>query len=75
MRYKEEILHCEGGEALAEAAQRSCGCPLPGRVQGQAGQGWEHPGLGEGVPAYGTGWELDDLQDPFQPKPFCDTHL
>ena len=40
MRYKEEILPCEGGEALAQVAQRSCGCPLPGRVQGQVGR-WE----------------------------------
>jgi len=31
----EEILHHEGGEALAQVAQRSRGCPLPGSVQGQ----------------------------------------
>jgi len=37
---------------LAQVAQRSCGCPLPGSVQGQAGWGFEHPGLVEGVPAY-----------------------
>jgi len=29
MRYKEEILSCEGGEALEQVAQRSCGCPVP----------------------------------------------
>jgi len=61
MRCKEEIFYCEGGEALAQAAQRSCGCPLPRRVQGQVGQGLEHPGLVEGVPAHGRGLELDDL--------------
>ena len=33
--------------------QRSCGCPLPGSVQGQAGQGFEQPGLVEGVAAHG----------------------
>ena len=33
MRYWEEILHHEGGEALAQVAQRSCGCPLPGSVK------------------------------------------
>ena len=55
IRYKEEIL-C--GEALAQVAQRSCGCPLPGRVQGQVGWGFGQPGLVEGVPACG---ELDDL--------------
>jgi len=37
MRYWEEILPHEGGEALEQAAQRSCGCPLPGRVQGHVG--------------------------------------
>jgi len=53
MRSKEEILPCEGGEALAQVTQRSCGCPLPGRVQGQVGRGSAHPGLVEGVPACG----------------------
>jgi len=47
---KKEILYCEGGEALEEIV-RSCGCLLPGSVQGQAGQGFEQPGLVEGVPA------------------------
>jgi len=27
----------QGGEAPAQAAQRSCGCPIPGGVQGQIG--------------------------------------
>ena len=60
MRDEEEILPCEGGEALAQAAQSSCGCPIPGRAQGRAGRGWGQPGLGGGVPAHGrgvgTGW-------------------
>jgi len=47
----------EGGEALAQSAQRSCGCPLPGNVQGQVGQGLEHPELVESVPAHGGGLE------------------
>ena len=55
MRYEEEILPREGGEALAQAAQRSCGCPLPGRAQGQAGWSSEHPGLVGDVPAHGRG--------------------
>jgi len=55
MRYKEEILYSEGGEALERVAQRSCGCPLPESVQGQAGRGFEQPGLVEGVPAHGEG--------------------
>lgn len=52
---KEEILSCEGGETLAQVAQKSCGCPLPGSVQGQAGWGFEQPSLVEGVPAHGRG--------------------
>jgi len=36
-------------------SQRSCGCPLPGSVQGQAGWDFEQPGLVEGVPAHGRG--------------------
>ena len=43
----------EGGEVLAQAAQRS--------VQGRAGRGSEHPGLVEGVPAQGRGLERGDL--------------
>jgi len=43
------------GETLAQVAQRSCGCPLPGSVQGQAGWSSEHPALVEGVPAHGRG--------------------
>jgi len=42
------------GEALAQVAQRSCGCPLPGSVQGQVGWGFQQPGLVEGVPAHGS---------------------
>ena len=48
-------------EALAQVAQRSCGCPLPGRVQGQVGWSSEQPGLVEDVPADGKGVEPDDL--------------
>ena len=33
---------------LAQVAQRSCGCPLPGSVQGQVGWSSEQPGLVEG---------------------------
>jgi len=36
-------------------AQRSCGCPLPGSVHGQAGWGFEQSGLVEDVPAHGRG--------------------
>jgi len=46
---------------MAQVAQRSCGCPIPGSAEGQAGWGSEQPGLVEGVPAHGRGFELDDL--------------
>lgn len=37
LSYQEEILYSESGEALEMLAQRSCGCPTPESVQGQAG--------------------------------------
>jgi len=58
---KDEIVYSEDREALAQVAQRSCGFPLPGRVQGQVGQGLEQPGLVEEVPAQGRGVELGDM--------------
>jgi len=42
-------------EALEQVAQRSCGCPLPGSVQGQVGWSSEQRGVVEGVPAHGRG--------------------
>ena len=56
-----EILHSGG-------AQRSWGCPLPGRAQGQVGRGWEQPGLGEGVPARGMGVGWGVCQVPSHPN-------
>lgn len=49
------ILQCEDVEALAQAAQRNCGCSISGSVQGEAGWGFEQPGLLEGVTAHGRG--------------------
>lgn len=51
-RYWEATLSCEGGKALAQVAQRSCGCSIPGQV------GWvpEQPDLVEG------GLEFDSSQ-------------
>jgi len=40
---------------FSNIGQRSCGCPLPGSVQGQAGWGFEQPGLVDGVHAHGRG--------------------
>ena len=70
-----EILYCEGSETLEQVAQRGCGCPLPGSIQGQAGWGFEQPGLEGGVPAYSRGLELSDLKGPFQPKTFYDSMM
>jgi len=55
MRYSEEVLHHEGGETLEKVAHRSCGCLLPGSVQGQVGWSSEQAGLVEDVPAHGRG--------------------
>lgn len=42
-------------EVLVQVAQRSCGCPPPGSVQGQDRWGFEQPDLVEVVPALGGG--------------------
>jgi len=34
---RKKILYSENGEALKQAAQRSCGFLIPGGIQGQAG--------------------------------------
>ncbi|PKU36581.1 rna-directed dna polymerase from mobile element jockey-like [Limosa lapponica baueri] len=51
--YKEEILYYECGETLEQVAKRSCGCPIHGGVQGQAGRDFEQPG-------WQKGFELND---------------
>jgi len=70
---RRKILHSEGGEALEQAAQSSCGCPLPGSVQAQVGWGFEQPGILEGVPAHGCsnlfpGWNLTTFSVPSNPN-------
>ena len=45
----------QGGEALKQAAQRSCGCPIHGDIQGQVGCGVGKPELVESLPAHGRG--------------------
>jgi len=60
--YKEEIFYREGGEALAQVAQRGGRCPIPGNIPGQVGRGSEQPDLVEGVPAHCRGVGLDGLQ-------------
>jgi len=43
---------------MAQAAQRSCGCPIPGGAQGQLGWGPGQPEPVGGNPAHGRGLEL-----------------
>ena len=52
-----EVLYYESGEVLAQAAQRGCGCTVPGGVQGLVGWDPAQPGLVlmVGGPAYGRG--------------------
>jgi len=38
-----------GGEALEQVVPSCGGCPVPGDIQGQAGQGSEHPDRAVGV--------------------------
>ncbi|KAK4825521.1 hypothetical protein QYF61_000034 [Mycteria americana] len=45
----------EGGETLAQVAQRGGRCPIPGNIQGQVGRGSEQPDLVEDVPAHRKG--------------------
>lgn len=49
----EGILPCEGGEELAEVAERSGGCPIYENVQNHAWRGLEQPGIKESVRAHG----------------------
>lgn len=51
--------------AVERVAQKSCGCPTPGIVQGQRGWGSEHLGFLESLSSYGSGvgigWSLTTL--------------
>lgn len=39
----------------------SCGCPIPGYIQGQAGQRTEQPDIAIGVPIHCSGVGIGDL--------------
>uniref|UniRef100_A0A8B9IZ95 Serpin domain-containing protein n=1 Tax=Amazona collaria TaxID=241587 RepID=A0A8B9IZ95_9PSIT len=66
---KKKALPWEGAEVLAQGAQRSCGCPIPGSVQGQVGhRGLEHPAPVGGVPAHGRGWSWRSFKAPSSPN-------
>jgi len=51
----------EGGETLAQVAQRDGRCPIPGNIQGQIGRGSEQPGLVVDVPGHCRGVGLNDV--------------
>ena len=59
-----EVLYQESGRVLEQAAQSSCGCPIPGGFQCQNAWGPGQPGLvlnvEVGSPACGRGLEFDD---------------
>lgn len=55
-RYQEDILYCEIGEAVEQAAQQGCRCPVPGSIQGQAVWGLEQPGIEGGGPVSSKGF-------------------
>ena len=69
----------QSGEVLAQAAQRGCGCLIPGGVQGQVGWGPGQlgfiPDLEVGGSAVSEELEHDDPWGPFQPKPFYDSNV
>lgn len=46
---------------LEQTAQRGCGCSIPRSLQGQAGWGFQHPGLVEVIPVHAGELEQDDL--------------
>ncbi len=65
----------EGGDALELVARGSCGCPIPGGIQGQAGCGSGQPGLVVGDPAHSRGLKLGDHCGPSQPRTFSDSKI
>ncbi|KAK4808393.1 hypothetical protein QYF61_002630 [Mycteria americana] len=68
-----KIFYNEGGEALAQVAQRGGGCPIPGNIQVQAGRGLEQPDLVEDVPALAGGLDWMTCKGAFQSKAFYDS--
>ena len=68
---KKKVFYNKGSEALEHVDKRGGGCPIPGRIQCQAGLVSGQPGLVVGDPARSRGLELDEHCGPFQPRPFC----
>ena len=55
----QKLFYNQGGEALAQVAQRGGGCPIPGDIQGQAGWGSEQSDEAIDVPVHCSGVGLD----------------
>ena len=55
-------------ETPKQAAQRSCGCPIPRSAQDQVGWGFGQPGLVGGVPAMAGGWNKVISKVPSNPN-------
>ncbi|KAK4815071.1 LOW QUALITY PROTEIN: hypothetical protein QYF61_015355 [Mycteria americana] len=72
-RYKEEFFYREGGETLEQVVQRGGRCPILGNFQGQAGWGFEQPGLVEGVPAHCRGKKYCQQVEGGDPSPLLGT--
>ena len=47
------MFYDESGERLEQVAQRSCGCAIIGRVQGELGRGFEQRDVVKDVPVHG----------------------
>ena len=68
VRKMEESLYCEGGETLAQAAQRGARWPIPGNIQGQAGRALSNLiQLKVSLPMAG-GWAGGTLKVPSHPN-------
>ena len=63
-----ETFHWESGKRLTQAAQRSCGCPIPGRAQGWVGWGPGQPELLGGNQHMAWGWNWLIFEVPCNPN-------
>jgi len=68
----ERILYSEGGEALAQAAQRAVGAPFLKVLKVGLDGPWAAR-AGGGHPGYSRGLELGGLQGSFKSKLFSDS--
>lgn len=62
----------QGGEALAQAGQRSVDAPFLGNIHSQVGQGLGQPGIPVHSARVGTRWFLRYLPPQIVPG-FCDS--